>query len=167
MRPWFAIATKRNEEFTALQELTKQGIKALVPHRMRTVKHARKVLTKPRPLFPGYALAQIDFQETPMYSVNATRGVKGVLCSASNSPAAIRHHIIEALLAACDGSGLLTPPQNLLAGDRIQFSSGPLQDLLGTIEKVSGNDSIWVILDTESIASRIMTNTEKILKVEN
>lgn len=166
MSDWFVISTKRNEEFKALQELNKQGLRALVPFQTRTVKHARRLVSRNKPLFPGYAFAQIDFHETPISQINHTRGVKSILCSTPNLPTRIRPNIIETLLEACEESGLLKPPQSLTAGERIRFSSGPLQDLLGTIEKVSGTDRIWVILDTESLASRVMTDADKIAKVE-
>ena len=152
---WYALSTKRAEEFKAALHLTEQGITCFLPHRLRTVRHARKLLDRKTAFFPGYIFVQLDLSITSLTTLRSTRGVRDILRADAEKPSKLREELINGLIASCDDKGQIIPPEALGAGDRVQLSSGPFQDLLATVEKIAGKDRVWLLLDDGHMSSRI------------
>jgi transcriptional antiterminator RfaH len=161
---WYALSTKRAEELKAALHLTEQGITCFLPHRLRTVRHARKLLVKKTALFPGYIFVQLDLADDALTALRSTRGVKDILCADAHRPSKLNEELMNNLIARCDEAGQLLPPGDLTAGNRVQFTKGPFQDLLATVEKIAGKDRVWLLLDDGRISSHVIADREMLSK---
>ena len=72
---WFVVATKPNGERSAEMNLLQQGFDVFFPLIEKTRRHARRVDTVQKPLFPGYLFVQFDSSTTPWRSINGTIGL--------------------------------------------------------------------------------------------
>lgn len=161
---WYALSTKRAEEFKAALHLTEQGITCFLPHRLRTVRHARKLLERKTAFFPGYIFVKLDLANASLTTLRSTRGVKDIVCADAETPSKLSEDRVNELIARCDDTGQILPPEALEAGDRVQLSTGPFQDLLATVEKIAGKDRVWLLLDDGRISSRVTADREMLSK---
>ena len=99
---WYAFSTKRRQEFRAARHLSEQSVTTFLPYQTTTVKHARKLTYRKKPLFPGYIFANVDLNEISITTLCSTRGVSGILCGDQSRPSPLRTDVIEALLLNCD-----------------------------------------------------------------
>jgi len=60
---WSCAATQPSAELLAIAELRRQGYDAFTPLHLRTVRHARRVDHRLRPLFPGYVFVALDLKK--------------------------------------------------------------------------------------------------------
>ena len=60
MITWYAVYTRPHAEATALENLLRQGYCAYLPRYRTRLRHARRLQTVLRPLFPRYLFAGID-----------------------------------------------------------------------------------------------------------
>jgi len=165
MRTWIALTTKRDEEFRASENLSRQDLENFLPYREVTVRHARKLLTKKRPLFPGYIFVRLDLQNDDIRALKSTRGISGIVCSRDATPAVLRQEIITDLIASCDENGELLPPDQLKRGDRVKVSAGPLHDMVATVEKLASRDRVWLLFDKPQLVTKVSLPVEALTKL--
>ena len=75
MKRWYVIYTHTNGEEKALMNLKHQGFYAYVPRYRKTIRHARKVKTVLRPMFPRYMFVELDLELDQWRAINGTFGV--------------------------------------------------------------------------------------------
>jgi transcriptional antiterminator RfaH len=143
---WFAVFSQPNKEATARAELAKQGFETFLPRRLKTVRHARRVTTRPSPVFPRYLFVCLDPKRVRWRSINGTRGVAS-LVSFGDGPTPVPRGVVEALMAACDGRGTMQFGDLLRVGQAVRLSAGPFAELMGTIDRLDGADAVRVLLD--------------------
>lgn len=165
MRTWIALTTKRDEEFRASENLCRQDLENFLPHREVTVRHARKLLTKKRPLFPGYIFVRLDLLDDDIRALKSTRGIRGIVCSTDATPAVLKQEIMTELIASCDESGSLLPPDQLKRGDRVKVSSGPLYNMVATVEKLASRDRVWLLFDKPQLVTKVSLSVEALSKL--
>ena len=68
--------------------------------------------------------------------------------------------LISELQNQCDDSGRLLPPQSFATGTTVKVSMGPFSDLLATVEKMDGQQRVWVLLDILGKDTRVAIPTE-------
>lgn len=164
MVSWYALSTKRSEEFKAALHLSEQGIECFLPHQQRTVRHARKLLSRKTALFPGYIFVRVDLSQIFLRTLRSTRGVKDIICADADRPSKLREDLMGEFISACDETGLLLPPEELEPGDRVRMAAGPFQDLMATVEKIASKDRVWLLIDDKRMPSRLSANREFITK---
>lgn len=162
---WIALTTKRDEEFRAAENLMRQGLESFLPHREVTVRHARKMLTKRKPLFPGYIFVRLDLQNDDLRVLKSTRGIRGVVCSTDATPAVLKQDVMTELLASCDAKGGLLPPDQLKRGDRVMVSSGPLHEMVATVEKLASRDRVWLLFDEPKVVTKVSLPVDALTKL--
>lgn len=162
---WIALTTKKHEEFRAADNLSRQNFEYFLPHREVTVRHARKLLTKKRPLFPGYIFARLDLQNDDIRALKSTRGIRGIVCSTDATPAVLKQEIMTEIIASCDETGGLLPPKQLKSGDRVKVSSGPLYDMVATVEKLANRDRVWLLFDKPQLVTKVSLSVEALTKL--
>lgn len=162
---WIALTTKKHEEFRAADNLIRQNFEYFLPHREVTVRHARKLLTKKRPLFPGYIFARLDLQNDDIRALKSTRGIRGIVCSTDATPAVLKQEIMTEIIASCDETGGLLPPKQLKSGDRVKVSSGPLYDMVATVEKLANRDRVWLLFDKPQLVTKVSLPVEALTKL--
>lgn len=153
--PWFVGQLKPNGFVTAKLNLQKQGYRTFMPMRETEVRHARKVTTVKRPLFPGYIFVSFDPEMTQWRRINSTYGVSSLIVGEANSPQVVPFDLMQSLLVRCGDGDLVLPPETLASGDVVKVVNGPFKDIIATVESLSNNDRIAVFLDLMGRATRV------------
>ena len=98
MKRWYVVHSRANAERRALQNLEKQGYVTWLPLCRKTRRHARRIETVLRPLFPRYLFVQLDIEAEPWRAVLSTFGVHSVV-SDGDTPLPMDEAVVEGLLA--------------------------------------------------------------------
>ena len=64
-------------------------------------------------------------------AINSTYGVSTLVNFGEHVPARMPHDLVTGLMARCDHTGRLLPPQVLKAGDNVHLLSGPFRAIRG------------------------------------
>ncbi len=143
---WYAAHTIANREVTALVNLERQGFDSFLPLYRRTIRHARRLVSRRAPLFPGYVFVRLDPDRDRWRSVNGTIGVKSIVM-AGPVPLPVPAGIVEGLAALVDAHGLIATGGELRSGDRVEVVNGPLASLVGTLIKAESRDRVRVFVE--------------------
>lgn len=125
---WCVVHTQPMQEQLATINLENQGFEVYYPKFQKERRHARKVETVIKPLFPRYVFIRINLDETPWRSINGTRGVSYLIMENSNKPATLNDIIIHELKNK-EENGLVpvTIFNQLKSGEKVIILKGPLQ----------------------------------------
>ena len=148
MITWYAAYTQPHAEAKALDHLQRQGYSIYLPRYRRWVRHARKRALVSRPLFPRYLFVGLDRLTQRWRPIRSTAGVLG-LVSGGEEPVAVSPEIIDALRRR-EGEGVfdvLSPAQQLRAGDRVRVTQGPFEDFVGRLMGVADHERVYILLD--------------------
>lgn len=143
---WFLAQLKPNSARIATRNLTRQGFQTFLPSHAETARHKGRFVTRVKPLFPGYLFVAFDPGQGGWHAINSTIGITR-LVSFGAEPRAVPIGIVSALMKRCDETGKLLPPPVLKAGDTVQLTAGPFADFVATVEKISPDKRVWVLLD--------------------
>jgi len=143
---WFVVQTLSRREAKAQFQLRQQGFKTFLPVVMRSVRHARKTRNVKVAAFPGYLFIALDLQKDRWRSVNGTFGVARLVMG-ETSPDPVPPGIVESLLDYRDENGVCRFDRDLVAGQAVRVVSGPLSQMLGTLERLDGNGRVRVLLE--------------------
>jgi len=148
MITWYAAYTQPHAEAKALDHLQRQGYSIYLPRYRRWVHHARKRALVSRPLFPRYLFVGLDRLTQRWRPIRSTAGVLG-LVSGGEEPVPVAPEIIDALRRR-EGEGVfdvLSPAQQLRAGDRVRVTQGPFEDFVGRLMGVADHERVYILLD--------------------
>ena len=143
---WYVVHTQPACEERAALHLATQGYTVFCPRFRKTVRHARKSISKLSALFPGYLFVRLDPSRDRWRSINGTRGVIRLLTLGDQlqpAPAGV----VENLQAQSDGHGVFVPQAALSVGQRVRIADGPLTNLVGTLQRMDGADRVQVLLE--------------------
>ena len=148
---WYAVQTRPHREFGAAGQLEMQGYCVFLPHRAKTVRHARRLMTVDAPFFPRYLFVRLDLSRDRWRPINGTFGVAQIVMG-RDQPLPAPVGIVEALqarfsLEAANGGEDLRP------GDRVQVTLGPFANLIGELERLDGAARVRVLLEVMGAAS--------------
>ena len=131
----------------ALENLRRQGYEAYLPRYRTQIRHARRLQTVLRPLFPRYLFAGIDraaMRWRPISTVGVSDVVRG-----GDGPLPVAPEIVEALRAQ-EGAGALDALASRRAprlGDLVRISAGAFEDMVGRLIELRDQDRVVVLLD--------------------
>src|ERR1044071_3960483 len=106
---WYAVYTRPHGETAALENLLRQGYCAYLPRYKTRVRHARRLQSVLRPLFPRYLFAGIDRSSMPWRPILSTIGVTDVV-RAGDEPYPVATDIVTTLQEQ-EMAGALAPPR--------------------------------------------------------
>lgn len=130
-----------------------------MPTHEETKRKAGRFITTLRPLFTGYMFVAIDTAKGGWRAINSTYGVTR-LVSFGDEPQPVPLDLISRLMLRCDGGGKLLPPRILKLGDAVRISDGPFAEFVATVEKVSPDQRVWVLLDLMGQATRVAVQSD-------
>jgi transcription elongation factor/antiterminator RfaH len=142
---WYAVHTLPFGEKRAAAQLENQDFCTFLPKRRKTIRHARRLSTVTAPFFPRYLFVALDLHRHRWRSVNGTLGVSG-LVMVGERPCPAPHGIVESLVAAADGEGLLQLNSGLTAGASVRLAAGPFADQLGILDRLDEAGRVRVLL---------------------
>ena len=141
---WYVVHTRPNSERKAELNLDAQGFNTFLPQIDRTIRHARRLTTVRRPLFPRYLFVRLDTQDRWL-SVYGTIGVSR-LVTQEGRPVAVPFGIVESLLAHSN-VGLTRLDHSLIQGQRVRILFGPLADFTATVLRLDARRRVDVLLE--------------------
>jgi transcriptional antiterminator RfaH len=159
---WYAASTLPHREARAALQLENQGFRAFLPKRVKTIRHARKLLDVTAPLFPRYLFVELDLTRQPWRSVNGTFGVTSLIMQGER-PHPVLPGIVETLLASTDAKGIVQFQQDLQLGSRVRLLAGPFAEQLGVLSRLDDNGRVRVLL--EIMGGRVPVDTRRELVI--
>lgn len=154
MTSWFLAQLKPNCGRIAERNLKLQGFQTFLPTEDATKRARSKFISAQRPLFPGYIFVAFDARADHWRVINSTMGITR-LVSFGREPAPVPLDIVSQLMLRCDASGKLLPPKLLTPGDQVRLTSGPFADFVATIEAISSDRRVWVLMEIMGGQTRV------------
>lgn len=142
---WYAVGVMPGREEKAEWHLRRQGFEPFIPRQRRTIRHARKLVEKKVAFFPGYMFLPLDLSRARWRSVNGTFGVRSLIMQGER-PVPCPRGLVERLVEMTGQDGLLDLSSRLDAGQSVRVVSGPLAEMIGTIERLDGPGRARVLL---------------------
>ena len=143
---WYLVQCRPNCHAIAERNLQRQGDCTFLPLQSQTRRVGSKFVTDQRPLFPGYMFLGLRPDHQPWRAVNCTYGVSR-LVAFTDHPAQVPPGFVENLRLRCDASGLLMPPPVIAVGDNVRVLGGSFADFLATVETITAESRVWVLLE--------------------
>ena len=144
-RRWYAVGVHLAREEKAAYHLRMQGYQPFLPRQMKTVRHARRLLTRFAPFFPGYMFVPLDLSRDTWRSINGTYGVRSLIMQ-GGLPVACPVGLVESFIEFADDRGLLDFSSTLQEGGAVRIASGPFAQLVGKLERLSPGGRAQVLL---------------------
>lgn len=161
---WHLAQLKPNGLALAVRNLARQGFETFMPLHQTTLRRSGRFVTEPKPLFPGYLFVAFDPSDAPWRKINSTLGVAKLVAFGSGQPKQVPSALIDALRARYDASGRLRGPEAFCAGDRVEIKSGPFTDFVATVENITPDHRVWILLDLMGRETRISLAPEDLSK---
>src|SRR5260370_39743760 len=121
---WYAVHTLPFAEARAEGQLHRQGFRTFQPKRHKTVRHARRSSTVEAPFFPRYLFIILDLARHQWRSVNGTFGVSRLVMG-GDQPHPVPRGVVEALIAAAGGRGILELAHKRQVGGQVRLMAAP------------------------------------------
>ena len=144
---WYVAQMRPHGLKRAVDHLFRQGFPTFCPKQRVSYVNAGKQIEALRPLFPGYLFVSFDQSDLRWTAINSTRGVARLILNDPRRPAPLPCPLMAGLMARCDGSGVLLPPDDLAVGDRVRILSGPFAETVTTIEDLPEPARIGVLIE--------------------
>ncbi len=140
------VRTRVQCELRAAHHLNRQGFRVFVPRYWKNRRHARRIETVSRPLFPCYIFTVVDQTRDRWRSINGTFGVDRLLMS-GGEPQPVPQGLVENLILAADAEGNVNFNFALREGQSVKVTAGPFADLVGILEKLDERGRVSVLLE--------------------
>lgn len=148
MKRWYAIRSKPHGEQRARLNLEQQGFEAWLPLYAKKRRHARKLETVIRPLFPRYLFVRMDLTAERWRAVLSTYGVTELIGNA-DGPTAVPDGVIEAMQARAgpDGRFTLHRARLLEPGTRVRVLDGPMGGIEAIFQTANDTERVTILLE--------------------
>lgn len=144
---WFAAQLKPNGLGLATVHLARQGFATFCPTRLETRMRRGQRVPFRKPLFPGYIFVNFDPAAPGWPAINSTRGIARLIVQDRLAAMPLPPDLMAGLMSRCDEDGLLLPPSDLEAGDRVRVLSGPFADFITRIEDIRDDQRLGVLIE--------------------
>jgi len=161
---WFLAQFKPNSYRIAERSLLRQGFKTFLPLHEETTRVRGKFAVQKRPLFPGYLFVALDLLQGRWRAVNSTYGITRIV-SFGKEPTAVPLDLVSQLMLRCDQEGKLLSPKVLKPGDKVAMAKGPFADVIATIESVTSDRRVWVLMDIMGGRTRVAVQADQLRAV--
>ena len=161
---WYLLQTKANANFTACDNLRRQGFDVFLPLIIKTTKKNGHFLDTKSPLFPGYVFMATSIDPIPWKSVNGTRGVSKAV-TLDGVYRSIHTNIIKGLQQRCDENGVFKSLHDINAGDCAKIERGPFAEFICTIDQIKDNQRAWVLINLLQQQTRAVVSLDDVSKV--
>jgi transcription antitermination factor NusG len=141
---WFALYVRSRHEKSVHAQLEAKADESYLPLYCAKHKWADRWKTVSLPLFPGYVFCR--FEGSRRSAVLATSGVIDVV-RVGPEPAAVAASEIEAIRRVLRSQLSAEPYDDLVRGDQVRMSDGPLKGLTGTLMEVRSSLRLVISVD--------------------
>jgi len=163
---WYVVQTQPHAEGRADGHLRRQGFTTFLPKLLKRRRHARKIETVGRPLFPRYMFVRVDTASQGWRAIRSTFGVTA-LVGGENGPVPVRDGIVESLRAQHGEDGYLCIPTicKFTPGDAIRVVDGIFNSAIGFFESMNDNERVSVLLDLLGRRVRVVLDSESVAAI--
>jgi transcriptional antiterminator RfaH len=151
---WYLARLKPGGFARATVNLERQGVGTFMPLQDVTERRAGRLVTRRKPLFPGYLFVRLDAAAEAWRRVNATYGVASLIALRRDEPTPVPAAVMDALFAHTSPEGLYDAPHRLAVGDAVRVIAGPLAQSFARIEAVPDDVRVHVLLEMMGQAVR-------------
>ena len=144
---WYVAQLKPNGFHKAQLNLARQGFECFMPMRKVTIRHARKLDTVLRPIFPGYIFIKFGLNNNDWRKINSTLGVNRLISFHEGRPAKIPEALMEGFMARCDDQQMLKPISDWKLGQKARLVSGPFADFIGQVEELVSDERVKLLFN--------------------
>lgn len=142
---WYVVSAQLGRETLAELHLNRQGFCVWMPLQTRSVRHARRIIERRVPFFPGYMFVWLDVDRQRWRSINGTIGVRSLIMEGER-PLPCPKGLVESLQALAGEDGEFDGLSALRPNDPVRIVSGPFAELCGTLVRVDGADRARILL---------------------
>ena len=163
---WYVVKTQPRKERLARLHLERQGFETFLPEiapRLRARRTQRS--PNPTPLFPGYLFVRLDLAAQRWRAVNSTVGVL-YLVSFGARPSPMPIGVTEHLQSRVDENGVYRHDRALAPGDRVRVIGGPLDDMIGEIERRNGSGRVAVLMQLMNATLTVIMTEGDVIKTD-
>ncbi|TIN26426.1 transcription termination/antitermination NusG family protein [Mesorhizobium sp.] len=132
---WYAASVFPGKEDVAERYLRLQGFHPFIPRCEKTIRHARRIETRPAAYFPGYMFIALDVALQRWRSVNGTFSVRSLIMQ-GDRPLPVPSGPVERFIALTGKDGLLDFSGGLTAGASVRILSGPFAEMIGRLDRL-------------------------------
>ncbi|WP_168016553.1 transcription/translation regulatory transformer protein RfaH [Halomonas salinarum] len=144
---WYVIQCKGGESFRAAEHLANQAFDVFHPVLEVQKKRRGKLTWVAEPLFPYYLFIRLDRIASNWRPIRSTRGVLKLL-TFGEEPVAVADSLIEMLRQnASTAPDDETANVYFRAGESVEITEGPFQDLKAVFESQRGEERAIVLLN--------------------
>jgi transcriptional antiterminator RfaH len=155
---WYVVRALAKREQGAEAQLAGQGFRVFLPKVSRNVRHARKTKAVHAPAFPGYLFVALDLRRDRWRSINGTFGVMSLIM-AEERPVPVPRGVVETIIDYVDESGICRFDRDLMEGQAIRVTSGPLAEAVGELVRLDKSGRVRVLL--EIMGGRVLATIER------
>ena len=112
----------------------------------------------PRAGFPGYLFVALDLRRDRWRSINGTFGVMSLIM-AEERPVPVPRGVVEAIIDYVDEFGICRFDRDLMEGQAIRVTSGPLAEAVGELVRLDKSGRVRVLL--EIMGGRVLATIER------
>ncbi len=146
MQHWYVVHTHAQGEARARVNLERQGYETWLPLYRRKRRHARRVETVMRPLFPRYLFVRIDLSADQWRPILSTFGVNH-LVGGDTGPRPVSDGIMDNLIARAGDDGCFDLAVGAFkSGDQVRILEGPFADLEGIFHTENDDERVMIFL---------------------
>lgn len=146
LQRWAVANTHVNQEHIALEQLARQNYHAYCPIIVRQRRHARRVETVRRPLFPGYLFIRLDLGRDRWRPILSTVGVR-TLVHFGEQLGLLDDAFIQNLRKREWDGVIVQPASPYRPGQQVRLNGGPFDGIVATILAVSDKDRLVILMD--------------------
>jgi len=153
---WYALHVRSRHEKIVFAQLDAKQHNVFFPVYSARHKWADRWKTVLLPLFPGYVFCRFDVAKRS--SVLTTSGVIGIV-GAGTRPVPVETSEIEAIQWAVKSPLFTEPFPDLVRGQRVVMTGGPLTGLTGTLMEIRRN--LRLVLSVELLQRSVLVEIER------
>ena len=161
---WFLAQLKPNCAHVADRNLKRQGFRTFLPMEEGLQNRVGRFIPTLTPVFPGYVFVSFDIEGGYCRKISSTNGITQ-LVSFGNKPAKVPFDIVNQLMLRCDSDGKMLPPKLLKHGDQVRIFSGPFANFIATIDNITPDRRVWVLMEIMGGQTRVAINVDQLRSV--
>lgn len=144
---WYVVHTQVHQESVAELNLRRQGFATYLPRYLRRRRHARRVETVARPLFPRYLFVALDIARHRWQSIHSTIGVSH-LVQAGERPLPLPDGVVDEIKARETNEGwvALGLPAGVRPGSDVRLIEGIFSECQGTLERLVDERRVTILM---------------------
>jgi len=145
---WYAVHTHVNKESLSEINLIRQNFITYLPKYKKIIKHARKISTVVRPLFPRYLFVKLDLVKQRWHLINSTYGVN-VLITMEEKPVKILDKIINEIKSYDNSDGIanISPYSSMTLGEEVNIIDGLFSGRKAIFDGLTEDNRIKVLFN--------------------